>query len=66
MRLGFSTTNSEAEYEVLLVGMTMVQKMGRKIVEVFSNSRLMVGQVKGELEAKDARMQEYLSRVKHL
>ena len=44
----------------------MVQKMGRKIVEVFSNSRLMVGQVKGELEAKDARMQEYLSRVKHL
>ena len=66
MRLGFSTTNSEAEYEALLVGMTMVQKMGRKIVEVFSNSRLMVGQVKGELEAKDARMQEYLSRVKHL
>ena len=66
LRLGFSTTNSEAEYEVLLVGMTMVQKMGRKIVEVFSNSRLMVGQVKGELEAKDARMQEYLSRVKHL
>ena len=66
MRLGFSTTNSEAEYEALLVGMTMVQKMGRKIVEVFSDSRLMVGQVKGELEAKDARMQEYLSRVKHL
>ena len=66
MRLGFSTTNSEAEYEALLVGMTMVQKMGRKIVEVFSDSRLMVGQVKGELKAKDARMQEYLSRVKHL
>ena len=66
MRLGFSTTNSEVEYEALLVGMTMVQKMGRKIVEVFSDSRLMVGQVKGELEAKDARMQEYLSQVKHL
>ena len=31
-----------------------------------SDSRLVVGQVKGELEARDARMQEYLSRVKRL
>ena len=28
LRLGFSTTNNEAEYEALLVGLTMVQKMG--------------------------------------
>ena len=40
--------------------------MGGKIVEMFSDSRLVVGQVKGELEAKDTRMQEYLSRVKRL
>ena len=44
----------------------MVQKMGGKTVEMFSNSRLVVGQVKGELEARDARMQEYLSQVKCL
>ena len=44
----------------------MVQKMGGKAVEVFSDSRLVVGQVKGELEAKDVRMQGYLSQVKHL
>ena len=35
-------------------------------MEVFSNSRLVVDQVKGELEAKDVRMQGYLSQVKHL
>ena len=35
-------------------------------VEVFSDSRLIVGQVKGELEARDVRMQEYLSQVRHL
>ena len=40
--------------------------MGGKIVEMFSDSRLVVGQVKGELKARDARMQEYLSRVKFL
>ena len=48
LRLGFSATNNEAEFEALLVGMTMVQKMGGKVVEIFSDSRLVVGQVKGE------------------
>ena len=31
LRLNFSATNNEAEYEALLVGMTMVQRMGGKI-----------------------------------
>ena len=35
LRLGFSTTNNEAEYEDVLMGMAMVQKMGGKIVEMF-------------------------------
>ena len=60
MRLGFSATNNEAEYEALLVRMTMVQKMGGKAVEMFSDSRLVVGQVQRELEARDPKMQEYL------
>ena len=66
LRLGFSATNNEAEYEALLEGMTMVQRMGARIVEIFSDSRLVVGQVKGELEARDVRMQDYLSQVRHL
>ena len=59
LRLGFSATNNEAEYEALLVGMAMVQKMGGKSIEVFSDSRLVIGQLKGELEARNLRMQEY-------
>ena len=43
LRLGFSAMNNEAEYEALLQGMAMVQKMGGKVVEMFSDSRLMVG-----------------------
>ncbi|XP_023909456.1 uncharacterized protein LOC112021116 [Quercus suber] len=66
LRLGFLATNNEVEYEVLLVGMIIVQKMEGKAVEIFSDSRLVVGQVKGELEARDVRMQEYLSQVRHL
>ena len=41
LRLGFSVTNNEAEYEALLIGIAMVQKMGGKAVEVFSDSRLL-------------------------
>ena len=38
LRLDFSATNNEAEYETLLMGMAMVQKMGGKTVEMFSDS----------------------------
>ena len=61
LRLGFSATNNEAEYEALMQGMAMVQKMGGKVVEMFSDSRLVVGQVRGKMEAKDVRMQEYFN-----
>ena len=66
LRLDFSATNNEAEYEALLEGMAMVQRMGGKSIKLFSDSRLVVGQVKGEFKAKDERMQGYLSQVKSM
>ena len=66
LRLNFSATNNEAEYETLLMGMAMVQRMGGKSVKVFSDSRLVVSQVKGEFEVKDKRIQGYLDLVKCL
>ena len=66
LRLSFSTTNNEVEYKTLLEGMSMVQKMGGKAVKMFLDSRLVIGQVNGELEARDERMQGYLSQVKNL
>ena len=66
LRLDFSATNNEAEYEALVEGMAMVQRMGGKSIRLFSDSRLVAGQVRGEFEAKDERMQGYLSQVKCL
>ena len=66
LKLDFSATNNEAEYEVLLIGMAMVQQMGGKSIKLFSDSRLVVSQVRGEFEVKDERMQGYLSQVKCL
>ena len=56
LRLDFSATNNKAEYEALVIGIAMVQRMGGKSVKVFSDLRLVVEQVKGEFEAKDERM----------
>ena len=64
LRLDFPATNNEAEYETLLEGMAMVQRMGGKSIKLFSDSRLIVGQVKGKFEDKDERMRGYLSQVK--
>ena len=66
LRLSFSVTNKEAEYEALLEGMSMVQRIGGggeggKAVKMFSDSRLVVSQVKGELESRDERRKGYLS-----
>ena len=66
LRLGFSATNNEAEYEILLERMSMVQRMGGKTIKMFLDSRLIVSQVKGKLEARDERMQGYLSQVRPL
>ena len=42
LRLDFSATNNKAKYEALLIGMVMVQKIGKKAVKIFSDLRLVV------------------------
>ena len=56
LRLGFSATNNEAEYETLLAGIAMVRLLGGKMVELYSDSRLILGQVNDDFKAWDERM----------
>ena len=62
--LGFLAMNNEIEYEALLVGMAMFSKLGGKAIEVYSDSRLVVGQANGEFKAKDEHIQGYLIKVR--
>lgn len=64
LRLGFPVIKNEAEYDALLAGMTIVSKLRVKVLKVFSDSRLVVGQVNGEFEARDQQMQGYLNKVR--
>ena len=42
LRLDFPVTNNEAEYEALLEGMAIFQRMRGKSIKLFSDSRLVV------------------------
>uniref|UniRef100_A0A2N9HJY0 RNA-directed DNA polymerase n=1 Tax=Fagus sylvatica TaxID=28930 RepID=A0A2N9HJY0_FAGSY len=66
LQLRFRATNNEAKYEALLAGLKLSKSMGIKALTIKSDSQLIVGQVKGEYEAKEDRMKKYLTAVKTL
>ena len=43
LRLGFSTTNNEAEYEALLAGLIAMQKLGSRTIRAYCDLRLIIG-----------------------
>ena len=43
LRLGFSATNNEAEYEALLAGLIAMQKLGSRTIKAYCDLRLIVG-----------------------
>ena len=66
VQLKFPTTNNEAEYEGILIGLRLGKAFGAKNLLVQSDSKLVIGQIKEEYEAKEERMQKYLKLMKHL
>ncbi|XP_057780030.1 uncharacterized protein LOC130998612 [Salvia miltiorrhiza] len=66
IRCEFKATNNEAEYEAMLAGLGLAKEMGVKRISVFSDSQLVVNQIQGAYQAKDAKMVTYLGKVKEL
>ena len=60
VQLKFLVTNNEAEYEAILTGLRIAHAFGAKNILLRSDSQLIIGQVKGDFEAKETRMQKYL------
>ena len=60
----FKASNNEAEYEALLTGMDLCCTLGVEHLRAFFDSQLIVSQVMGEYEARDAIIMAYLAKVK--
>ena len=66
VQLKFPATNNEAEYEGILTGLRFGKALGAKNLLIQNDSKLVIGQIRGEYEAKEERMQKYLRLTKHL
>ena len=66
VRLQFLATNNGVEYEALLTRLSLAKALGAKSLIVQVDSQLIIGQVKGDYEAKEERMQKYLKIVQQI
>ena len=64
IRLGFSASNNESEYEAILVGIELAVTVSVDRLLIRSDSPLVVGKVNEEYESRDPRMAKYVSLVK--
>ncbi|XP_073107344.1 uncharacterized protein [Elaeis guineensis] len=66
LRFDFKASNNQAEYEALVAGLKLALELGVGRLKVFSNSQLIVGQIKDEFETRDPTMAKYHQKVKDL
>ncbi|XP_016192919.1 uncharacterized protein LOC107633837 [Arachis ipaensis] len=66
VKFEFSVSNNQAEYEALLGGLILAWEVGATILEVCSDSQIVMSQVNGSYQAKDSMLQKYLEMVKEL
>ena len=66
LRFEFDTSNNEAEYEALLAGLRIAEKMGVKDISVNVDSRLVANQINGAYVAKEESMIRYLAKAQAL
>ena len=62
----FPANNNEAEYEGILTGLRLGKTLGATNLLIQSDSKLVIGQIKGDYEAKEERMQKYVRLTRHL
>lgn len=58
VRFQFLATNNEAKYEAILTGLKIGKTLGAKSILVKSDSKLVIGQIRREYEAKEGKMQK--------
>ena len=63
IRLDFTASNNEVEYEAILSGLGLAITLNASKVKIHNDSQLVVGQIPKEYEAKDKCMAKHLLKV---
>ena len=62
----FPATNNEVEYEGILTGLRLGKALRATNLLIQNDSKLVIGQIKGDYEVKEERMQKYVRLTRHL
>ena len=62
--LNFPTTNNEAKYKALVVGLDLAKAAGAENMVLYCDSQVITSQINGNYECKNERMKKYLEEVK--
>ena len=63
IRLEFSTSNNETEYEAILSGLNLTLALSASKLEICNDSQLVVRHIQGKYGAKDEHMSQSLTKV---
>ncbi|XP_025636484.1 uncharacterized protein [Arachis hypogaea] len=66
VRYEFPVSNNQAEYEALLVGLSLAREVGAKVLEVNTDSQVVNSQINRDYQTRDPLLQQYLAKVKKL
>lgn len=66
IRLGFKSSNNEAGYEALIVGMKKARKLGVQDLVIQCDSQLVFNQLTGEYAVRNERMGTYMRLAQKL
>ncbi|XP_022859011.1 uncharacterized protein LOC111379805 [Olea europaea var. sylvestris] len=66
LRFEFEETNNEAEYEAVIIAMELAINLELENIKIYSDSQLVVGQIKGTFDRKDEKMSLYCLKVHDL
>ncbi|XP_071740819.1 uncharacterized protein [Rutidosis leptorrhynchoides] len=63
IRLKFSASNNEAEYEALIAGLRLAKSIDVQQLMAYVDSQLVASQLNNSFEARDSSMQKYLELI---
>ena len=66
VKLKYSATNNAAEYEALITGLKLAIEVRAENLKVYSDSQLVVNQVKDAYQVKEPSIVKYVQKAKHL
>lgn len=66
IRLGHTLSNNQVEYEALILGLQWAVEVGVEVLEVFSDSQVVVGQVNREYSVNSNNLKGYTEKVDRL